>query len=129
MADMIIIDKSKPELVEVEIPSYEGSRITMLRRLPIQYSRELQKKYRNAQTDIDQGYDSSLESLTHAIQSWNLGEEVNGEQKVFDINVQNVESLFSSEDITLLGAILRGRAKFEGDAKWSVMTEEEKKRT
>jgi len=124
----IIIDKAKPETVDVEIPSYPGSVITMLRRLPLQQNRDIARKYPKAQErDIDQGYNASLEQLSYAIKDWNLAENVDGEEKKFEITPENIGALFSDPDVLLLGAVLRGKARQIEGTKWEVMTEEEKK--
>ena len=69
----IIIDKAKPDTVDVELPSYPGSIVTMLRRLPLQQNRDIARKYPKAQDrDIEQGYNASLEQLSYAIKDWNL---------------------------------------------------------
>lgn len=121
----IVIDKQKPETVQVEIPSYPGSVITLLKRLPLQQAKNIASKYPKASKgDLEEGYKASLEQLVYAIKEWNLAES---DKKLYDINETNIADLLSDPDVLLLGAILQGQAKQIEGTKWQVMKEEEKK--
>lgn len=128
MTKNLVIDRSKPDTVEVELPSYPGSIVTMLRRLPLEHARKIGEKFPKAQTgEFSQAYAASVESLAYAIKDWNLVEMVEGKEKKFDITVENIGELLSDIDVQLLGAILKRRAQHLGGTKWEVMSDEEKK--
>lgn len=123
----IVIDKLKPKTVEVELPTYEGSVVTMLCAVPLDMSRQLQEKFPNAQKNPIEGYNAGIATILQVIKKWNLAEDVDGVEKVFDINEDNIVQLLTDKDIQLLGAVLQGEAEHIEGTKWRLKTKEEKK--
>lgn len=122
-----VLISRKREPVIVKLPSFPDAEVYMLPYLMVEEQRAVLAKYPNLKDSslVDQ-QDAGIALACSAIKSWNLAEEVDGEQKTLEITPENL-SLLPSHDVNLLCGFVAGRCTRAADGTLTLIAEESKK--
>ncbi len=104
---MSVIFRDLRPTTTVELPSYEGSAITMYTKLTVGESRDIAKKYPGADKDGVVAFDAGLEYVLKSIKSWNFTDE---EGKDLPVSMEVIEMLPQS-DLEMLVSKVTGEGK------------------